>query len=85
MENRASALMLANQRHLEELPTGGELFISRRVAERYSLIEWLEFEKLFIERAKELGLEVVIVADPFSYRTLIRWRPAVAEVPGGPK
>lgn len=77
MENRAKALMLLNQRHLEELPTGGELFISRRVAERYSLIEWFEFEKLFMERAKELGLEVIIEADPYSYRTRIRWRPAV--------
>ena len=77
MANRAKALMLANQRHLEELPKGGELFISRRVAERYSLIEWIEFEKLFIEKAKALGLEVVIVSDPSSYRTLIRWRPAV--------
>ena len=77
MENRAKALMLSNQRHLEELPTGGELFISLRVAKRYSLIEWIEFEKLFMERAKELGLEVSIEADPYSYRTRIRWRPAV--------
>ena len=77
MENRAKALLLLTQWHLEELPTGGEVFISRRITERYSLIEWFEFEKLFMERAKELGLEVSIEADLYSYRTRIRWRPAV--------
>lgn len=73
MENKALALMLEYQHHLERTENWGYFYVSRHIAERYSLIEWLEFEKLFIKRATELGYVVIIESDPASYRTKISW------------
>lgn len=73
MENKSIVLFESNKDLLEENRDKGSLGISRSVAERYTLIEWLEFEKLFLARARELGYDVEVEVDPFSYRTYIRW------------
>lgn len=70
-----SRLMVLNGRQLEELPSGGEIVFPRRLLERYSLVEWLEFEKAFRERATELGLDVEVSDEHFSGRVKVRWRP----------
>ena len=70
-----SRLMVLNGRQLEELPSGGEIVFPRRLLSRYSLIEWLEFEKAFTERANELGLDVEVTDEHFSGRVKVRWRP----------
>lgn len=74
MENKSIVLFESHKHLLEENRDEGSLRIPRSVFERYTLIEWLEFEKLFLTRAQELGYDVEIEVNPFSYRTYIRWR-----------
>lgn len=74
MENKSIVLFESHKHLLEENRDEGSLGIPRSVFERYTLIEWLEFEKLFLTRAQELGYGVEIEVNPFSYRTYIRWR-----------
>ena len=74
MDNKSIVLFESHKHLLEENRDEGSLGIPRSVFERYTLIEWLEFEKLFLTRAQELGYDVEIEVNPFSYRTYIRWR-----------
>lgn len=74
MENKSIVLFESNKDLLEENRDAGSLVFPRSVFERYTLIEWLEFEKLFLARARELGYAVEVEVNPFSYRTYIRWR-----------
>jgi len=69
-----STLMVIHEKQLVEMPERGSIEFPRRVLERYSLLEWLEFEKAFTERAFALGLEINIEEVPFTGRVVFRWR-----------
>lgn len=72
-------LMAIYSKELVESPSSGRIVFPRALLVRYSLVEWLEFEKAFMERAIELGLDVLTESSP-SGRMVISWRPS-----GGPQ
>lgn len=68
-------LMAANEHYLKELPKGGQVTFRRSVLVTYSMLEWLEFEKAFRDRAYELGLDLLVEDHLASGSVRISWRP----------
>lgn len=69
-------LMAIYEKELIENPETGRLAIPRAIAERYPLVEWLEFEADFRKLAESMGLDYEVEFDPVSRRTTFRWRKA---------
>ena len=69
-------LMAIYEKELRENPESGSLAIPRAIAERYPLVEWLEFEVDFRTLAHSMGLDWEVELSQGSRRTIFRWRKA---------
>ena len=69
-----SRLMAINGKELRENPNGGRLVIPDRIARRYSMIEWLEFERDMLTVAKSMGLDFTCDYEIEHRRTTFTWR-----------
>lgn len=68
-----SRLMAINEKELRENPKGGSLAIPDNIAVRYSLVEWLEFERDMRLLAASMNLKFTVNYDARRRQTTFSW------------